>query len=146
MDTTPTPRPAVRANEPPAFALLVAVLTCAAIAVPYWAAPAERVADDGVLGWFWMVAAALLVGTVVAGLVDRVRPWFLALAMAACLPVASAGRVVVDVAADPTSHSLWPMELVLAAVAGVPSVALGVGVVWLVRTVTAGGATRGGRR
>src|SRR5690606_27866981 len=41
------------------------------------------------------------------------------------VPVAVMLRVIVEVAADPTSHNLWPFEIVLAALLGFPLALLG---------------------
>jgi hypothetical protein len=64
------------------------------------------------------VIAALLV---VARAASGGRAFLL---MSACLPAAVMALVAVDVARDPTSHNLWPLELVFAFVVGaVPALA-----------------------
>jgi len=45
--------------------------------------------------------------------------------MLGCAPIAVMGRVVIDVASQPTSHDLWPLEVVLAALMSVPAVVVG---------------------
>jgi hypothetical protein len=48
------------------------------------------------------------------------------------------GRVVIDTAADPTSHNLWPFEVVLAVVVSVPPICVGGLLAWVVRRTTPG--------
>jgi hypothetical protein len=49
----------------------------------------------------------------------RTAPYLMAsLALPTGLVVAVMGRIAVDVAGDPTSHNLWPLEIVIAGVVG----------------------------
>jgi hypothetical protein len=41
------------------------------------------------------------------------------LVVGAAVPAAILARVIVEAAADPTSHNLWPLELIIPAVAGI---------------------------
>jgi len=54
--------------------------------------------------------------------------------MLLCVPVIACVSVAKDTAADPTSHNLWPFELVLAAISGavvvVPALLLGLALRW----------------
>ena len=78
---------------------------------------------------------ALLVGMgllVIAFLVAQVRSlwhWKGAWRMAGLLPLAYTvfvvARIVIEVRRDPTSHNLWPMEVLLAAVGGL----IGLGII-----------------
>jgi hypothetical protein len=119
-------------------AALVAAVTAAVIAVPYWASSYADVRDDGIFTWFWEVELALLLGTFLAGSVSRAPLWAVLALMSACLPVAVLGRVVIDTAADPTSHNLWPFEVVLAVVVSVPPICVGGLLAWVVRRTTSG--------
>jgi ABC-type uncharacterized transport system permease subunit len=48
-----------------------------------------------------------------------IAPFLLSVAVSpAALVTAVMARVAVDVASDPTSHNLWPIEVVIAAVLG----------------------------
>jgi len=73
-----------------------------------------------------LVAAALMVWTP--------TPFWLAfLCTAAAAPIAVMLRVTVEVAADPTTHNLWPLEVVLAGFTGGFFAFLGVSIGWLIR-------------
>ncbi len=63
-----------------------------------------------------------------------------AVVMALALPAAAMLRVIVDTARDPTSHNLWPLELVLATVYGAFCAILGAVIGQLVRRYLAKGA------
>lgn len=75
----------------------------------------------------------LLLGTVLAAAAGDVRLAAVALLMLAVVPFVVVVRGVVDVAADPTSHNLWPLEVVFAGVSAVPAVGLGTLLAWLLR-------------
>lgn len=83
-----------------------------AFGVPYWLAPYDRL--ESVMGY-----AFVLVGLVAAAAVGwgarRLGRMVGTAAGAAAL--AAALRVIVDVARDPTSHNLWPLELGYVAIA-----------------------------
>jgi hypothetical protein len=70
-----------------------------------------------------------LVLVVVAAVLARTRGrasfWITTLVVGAAAPAAIAARVIVDTATDPTSHNLWPFELVLAGVVGHTTAAVG---------------------
>lgn len=133
MSTDAGHREQSEAASAPLRVLLVATATSAVIALPYWMADSRAVADDGILGFFWLVAAALVVGTVAACCLAPTHQWLAMAAMLACVPVAVLGRVLIDTASDPTSHNLWPFEVVLGVMASVPPVLLGALVAWPVR-------------
>jgi hypothetical protein len=118
------------------LALVVCAATTAVMAVPYWTADYARVRDDGIFGWFWLVALALVLGTFLAGAVSEAPLWVVLPTMLVCAPVAVVGRVVLDTAVDPTSHSLWPIEIFLAGIMSIPPTCLGVGLAWLVRRLS----------
>jgi len=58
--------------------------------------------------------------------------WLAFLVTAAAAPIAVMLRVSVEVVSDPTSHNLWPLEVVLAAFTGGFFAALGTGMGWLI--------------
>ena len=80
---------------------IVALVTCVIIGLQVWAIRAWH----GV--WRWLAAAPLL------------------------LAAADLVLILVSTAIDPTSHNLWPLELAMILVTGLPVV----GVLWLVRMV-----------
>lgn len=82
--------------------------------IPYWRLPynGNIFSDSGLLiGMAGLgIVTAVLTSSGAAGLARSF--W----TMLAVFPAAVALRVVVDTAADPTDHNLWPFELVFAAV------------------------------
>jgi hypothetical protein len=117
-------------------AAVVAVVTTLVIAGPYWAQSYDAVKDDGIFTSFWLVEALVLLGTAIACTVvsGRVEVVLTTMAMMCCAaPIAVLGRVVIDTAADPTSHNLWPLEVALTVFATAPVVAVGALVAWPLR-------------
>lgn len=108
-------------------------LATATIAVPYWLADADSVADDGIFGEALLVMAVIAIGAAAVVLL-RAAPWFLAVvAMCVPAPVAVLGRVLLDTAEDPTSHNLWPLEVVLAVMISALAALAGTTVAGIVR-------------
>jgi len=91
-------------------AFLVAFLV---IGWPYWRIPYAQLSLPGSVWGPGLVAVAVLAAlpVVLAG----TSAWASGLVVGASVPAAILARVAYDVAADPTSHNLWPIELVLAA-------------------------------
>ena len=81
-------------------------------------------------------AGSLFAGTFLAGAVSAAPLWTVMPGMLVCAPIAVVGRVVMDTAADPTSHNLWPLEVVLAGIMSVPAICLGAAVAWGVRRLS----------
>ena len=117
-------------------AALVAALTAVVIAVPYWSSSYATVRDDGIFTWFWPVELALLLGTVLAGSLSHARLWAVMAVMLTCVPIAVMGRVVRDTAADPASHNLWPIAVVLSMIISVPPICVGGLLAWAIRRTT----------
>lgn len=87
--------------------------TLLAVGIPYWALPPDRLAlPRDVQGLGLLIGAMLAAGACLFG---RAPAWAAGLAVAAAVPCAVMLRVIADVARDPTTHNLWPFELVLAA-------------------------------
>lgn len=96
---------------------LLAVAACVlAIGIPYWVIPYSRLSlPTSLLTPALSVvalAALLLCGGRVASL------WRATWVAAVSVPLTVAIRVIVDTMKDPTSHNLWPIEIVIAAIAG----------------------------
>lgn len=90
------------------------------IGVPYWNVPYARAnLPDSLLGAGFFALAALAVLLALAG-VARLR--VLLTTMALCPAAVVALRVVAEGMADPTSHNLWPFEIVIALVLGAGAV------------------------
>jgi hypothetical protein len=95
------------------------------VGVPYWRIPYNKATSSAVMG------GAVLIGVI--ALITRVlieaRFSRVVLVLAAAVPAAVMARVVVDTMRDPTSHNLWPFELVIAFMVGlagtVPGTLLG---------------------
>jgi hypothetical protein len=114
------------------LALAFAAVVLAA-GIPYWRLPYDEINR----GHFAVVPGALLLGfltlILVAAEVARVK--HVAVAMLLCVPAIDIVSIVKDTATDPTSHNLWPFELVIAGISGalvvVPAVLLGLAGRWV---------------
>jgi hypothetical protein len=87
-----------------------------ATGIPYWQIPYAKVSlPDSLLGMGLLVVsvAAALTRAFVKG---RLLP--VIFVVGAAVPCAVFARVVFDGIRDPTSHNLWPFELVIAIVVG----------------------------
>lgn len=83
----------------------------------------------------WLLLGAL--AGVLAGHLLRQRLWVPVLAVTAGFVLAVLGRVVVEAARDPTSHNLWPVEVVIAGGIGLVAALIGVGVARMLQRATA---------
>ena len=81
----------------------------AAVGAPYWATPYAAVSLPHTL----VTPALLVVVAAAAGLrwLGAASLWNAVWIAGAAVPAAVVARVAVDVAADPTSHNLWPFEV-----------------------------------
>jgi hypothetical protein len=103
------------------------------IGVVYWALPYNDESSLTVLA-----AMSLLVVTplgVVLRVLARAPFWLSFLAAAATVPAVVMARIVVEVALDPTSHNLWPFEVVIAVVLGGFLALIGTGIGELLRRI-----------
>jgi hypothetical protein len=87
-----------------------------AVGIPYWLTPYDKLnLPSGLMGPGLLVVA-------IAALVLRsgriISFWRTTWLVGLAVPMAVMTRVVVDVARDPTSHNLWPLELVIAVIVG----------------------------
>ncbi len=95
------------------------------VGVPYWRIPYNKATSSAVMG------GAVLIGVIalIARVLIEARFSRVVLVLAAAVPAAVMARVVVDTMRDPTSHNLWPFELVIAFMVGlagtVPGTLLG---------------------
>lgn len=121
-----------------ALAVLAGFLACG---LPLWPIPYREVSLPGnPPPALWLAAGA------VAGAFARLRirrgAGIPVLAVTAGFVLAVLARVAVEVAADPTSHNLWPFEVVIAGFFGVTAALLGVGGARLAEALIAGGNDR----
>lgn len=104
----------------------IAAIACLATAgVPYWRVPYSQLQLPTSL-----VGPGLLVTALAAGLLHWSHPlrWRLALAATGGAIVAIVVlRIALDVARDPTTHNLFPFELLLAALVGTAAAGIGIG-------------------
>ena len=102
--------------------LLALVLPIIAVGVPYWQAPYASLQLPGALLW-WPVVLVFF-GAVASRLAGAgfLASWLVA---GAPLAIVVMVRVMRDTGADPTSHNLWPLELMIAAALGWGSALLG---------------------
>lgn len=112
----------------PLWFALAAAASFFAIGIPYWRIPYHDLNLPNALMTPWlllaMASALLLCST-------RAAPFWLAAPMVAVAVVAVViVRIKLDTAHDPTSHNLWPIEVVIA---------LGVGLVSAVPVAIVGG-------
>jgi hypothetical protein len=86
------------------------------------AASRPPAASDSLIGTGFLLAVLALGAGGVGAPLWAVRRWRGPWRVAAALPLAAmafvAGRIVLDTARDPTSHNLWPFEIVIAGGAG----------------------------
>jgi hypothetical protein len=109
------------------------VLSVLATGLPFWFTPYRDVALPTTL-----IAPVLLVPAVCAMLLVAYRkaPWLRAvLITAASLPVAVLLRIVVETTMDPTSHNLWPFELIIATMLGLVPAGIGGLAGWVIRRI-----------
>ena len=94
-----------------------------AVGVPYWQIPYAQVSLPGAV---WGVGLVLVAGlAALPRILCATRLWPTTLIVGASVPAAVLARVVYDTASDPTSHNLWPFEIILAAGPGLAAAFIG---------------------
>ena len=109
--------------------VLAGILACG---LPLWPIAYKDVSigsNPSTRVWFALGALAGFVGGWL--LKPKLRRPILAVTFGFALAVC--GRVEVETSRDPTSHNLWPFEVVIAAFYGCVASSIGVGLVWTVR-------------
>ncbi len=123
---------------------LVAATACFfVVGIPYWRVPyAQLNLSDALLTPVLAVLVAAALVLCAMGAVSLWRAtWVVGLSLAAVI----IARVVADGVRDPTSHNLWPIELLIATVLGLACAACGATTGWALRKVWVR-STRGNRR
>lgn len=93
------------------------------VGVPYWQVPyAQLSLPNAVLGLPLIVVAGLAALPRIAA---HTRFWPAMLIVGSSVPAAVMARVLYDTVSDPTSHNLWPLEIILAAGPGVLAALVG---------------------
>lgn len=105
--------------QPHAGCWLVAVFVVGffAVGVPYWQIPYAKVSLPNTLYGPGLVVIGVLAAA--ARAIGKARLLAAILAVGAAVPAAILARVEVETVRDPTSHNLWPFEVIIAAVSGV---------------------------
>ncbi len=102
-------------NRSTRMLLLALVLPILAVGLPYWGRPYAELQLPGALLW-WPLALVFF-GAVASRLAGAgfVASWLVA---GAPLALVVGVRVLRDTAADPSTHNLWPLELMIAGALG----------------------------
>lgn len=94
-----------------------------AVGLVYWQIPYSQVSlPNAVFGTSLLVVVVL---AAVPRVVSATRFWPTTLVVGASVPAAVLARIIVETSSDPTSHNLWPFELVLSAGPGLLASAAG---------------------
>jgi uncharacterized membrane protein YfcA len=117
-----------------ATAVLAGLLACG---LPLWPVPYQQVSMPGKpAASVWLLLGAL--AGLLAGYILRQRMRGPVLAVTGGFVLAVLGRVLIETVRDPTSHNLWPFEVIIAGGIGLVAAFIGVGVARLLQRTTAG--------
>ena len=92
------------------------VVSFFAVGFPYWQIPYTKVSLPNTLYDTGLLVVGVL--AVAARVFGKARLLAVIFAVGAAVPAPILARIAVDSAKDPTSHNLWPFELIIAAVIG----------------------------
>jgi hypothetical protein len=125
-------------TAPPGLRYLGAVVAgLLACGLTLWPIPYREVSMPGnPSAASWLILGGL--AGLVAGYLIRPRWAPPVLAVTGGFGLAVLGRVAVETARDPTSHNLWPFEVVIAGVIGLAGGATGVAIARLLQRLDAG--------
>src|SRR6267142_5957897 len=87
------------------------------VGFPYWQVTYAKVSLPYTLYGAGLLLVAVLAAA--AHAFGKARLVAVILGVGAAVPAAVLTRVVVETAKDPTSHNLWPLELIIAAMVGI---------------------------
>ena len=100
----------------PTWLLIAFLIAFIGVGFRYWQIPYSQVSLPDSLYGPGLVAVAVV--ALMARAFGLGRFWKVWLLMSATVPTAVLARVVVESFADPTTHNLWPLEIVIAAALG----------------------------
>ena len=103
-----------------AAAFLVSFFT---VGVPYWQIAYSKVSLPDTLYGAGLIVVGVLAAA--ARAFGKARLMAVIFVVGAAIPAAILARVAVETASDPTSHNLWPLEMIIAAVVGMVSSSAG---------------------
>jgi hypothetical protein len=86
------------------------------VGLPYWTIPYQKVSLPGTFFGLPMFAVAL--SAFLLGWFRNAEFWKIVLVLGSAMPAAVLLRVMIETHRDPTSHNLWPLEMVIAAGVG----------------------------
>jgi hypothetical protein len=86
------------------------------VGVPYWQIPYAKVSLPSTLYGPGLLVVGVLAAA--ARAFGQARLLTVILAVGAAVPAPILARIAVETAKDPTSHNLWPFEVIIAAVIG----------------------------
>jgi uncharacterized oligopeptide transporter (OPT) family protein len=112
---------------------VVASICALIVVVPYWSVDYADVEDGGLSSFALPVAGVLGAAAFLLSALRLGHKLEIAIAMCLPAPIAVVGRILIDTADDPTTHSLWPFEIAVAIGISVPPVLLGIFLGWAVR-------------
>ena len=98
-----------------------------AVGVPYWLVPYNKTIPNAVIAIG--VAAVVIVAAILAFRGMKLARALLVPGLA--VPAAALARVIVEGVLDPTSHNLWPFEIVIATLLGLAAALPGALLGWL---------------
>jgi hypothetical protein len=87
-----------------------------AVGIPYWLIPYEKVSLPSTLYGSGLLVVGVLAAAIRA--FGQARLLTVILAVGAAVPAPILARIAVDTTKDPTSHNLWPFEIIIAAMIG----------------------------
>ena len=100
----------------PAWLLIAFLIAFVGVGFRYWQLPYAQVSLPDSLYGPGLVAIAVV--ALMARAFGLARFWKVWLLIAAAVPAAVLVRIVVDTAADATTHNLWPLEIAIALALG----------------------------
>jgi hypothetical protein len=94
-----------------------------AVGLPYWQIPYAQVSLPNAV---WGLPLVVVAGfAALRHLLSTARVWLTTLIVGASVPAAVLARVIHDTSSDPTSHNLWPFEIILATGPGLVAALVG---------------------
>lgn len=100
----------------PAWLLIAFLIALVGVGFRYWQLPYPQVSLPDSLYGPGLVAVAVV--ALMARGFGLARFWKVWLLIAAAVPAAVLARIVVETAADATTHNLWPFEIAIALAVG----------------------------
>lgn len=102
---------------------LAFALALLAVGLPYWQIPYAQISLPGAVWGVGLIVVAVLAAACRIAVATAL--WPTALVLGAAVPGAVLVRVVYEAAVTPTSHNLWPFELLLSAGPGLLAALVG---------------------